>query len=81
VDKVIFLNVSDKEALWRLSGRLDNREDETLAAIRKRIEMFHEWTLPVLEYYKKQRQLATIDGEQEVKQVFQDIMRALKLKK
>jgi adenylate kinase len=81
VDKIVFLKVSDKEALWRLSGRLDNREDETLAAIRKRIEMFHKWTLPVLKYYKKQHKLATINGEQEVEQVFQDIMRDLKLKK
>jgi adenylate kinase len=81
VDKVIFLNVSDKEALWRLSGRLDNREDETLAAIRKRIEMFHEWTLPVLDYYRQQKKLITINGEQEVKKVFQDILHALQLKK
>jgi adenylate kinase family enzyme len=38
INKVIYLKVSDKEALWRLSGRDDNREDDTLKAIRKRID-------------------------------------------
>src|SRR3989344_3247827 len=41
IDKVIYLRVSDKEALWRLSYRNDMvREDETLSAIRKRIDLF-----------------------------------------
>ena len=73
MDVVIFLDVTDKEALWRISGRLDNREDETLLAIRKRIELFHEWTLPVLSYYEAQGKLIRIDGEQEVVKVFDDI--------
>src|SRR4029077_12977198 len=30
IDKVVYLKVSDKEALWRLSLRNDEREDETL---------------------------------------------------
>src|SRR5205085_4865653 len=38
VDAVVYLHVTDKEALWRLSYRNDTtREDETLAGIRKRI--------------------------------------------
>ena len=53
IDKVIYLKVSDREALWRLSYRKDEREDETLHALRKRIELFHELTAPVIEYYRK----------------------------
>ena len=74
VDIVIFLDVTDKEALWRISGRIDNREDETLLAIRRRIELFHEWTVPVLSYYKEQGKLIKIDGEQEVVKVFDDVV-------
>src|SRR3989338_5277897 len=38
VDKVIYLEISDKDALWRLSYRHeDGREDENLEALRKRI--------------------------------------------
>src|SRR3989338_1787964 len=53
-NKVAYLKVSDKEALWRLSYRNgDSREDETLSAIRRRIELFHELTEPVLGYYRE----------------------------
>ena len=65
VDKVIYLRVSDKEALWRLSYRngsnSEEREDETLAAIRRRIELFHKLTKPVLDHYKKRRILGGFD--------------------
>ena len=74
---MIFLDVADKEALWRISGRHDNREDETVVAIRRRIDLFHEWTLPVLGYYESQNKLVRIDGEQEVVKVFDDICKSL----
>ncbi len=80
VDKVFYIKVSDKEALWRISGRNDVREDETLQAIRKRIGLFHEHTEPVVEYYRTQNKLIDIDGEQTVEQVFAQIMSHLETK-
>jgi adenylate kinase len=77
VDKVIFLNVSDKEALWRISGRMSDREDETLHAIRKRIELFHSETEPVIEYYRQQGKLLEVDGEQDVDDVYRQILEGL----
>ena len=77
-EKVIFIDVSDREALWRISGRVSDREDETLQAIRKRIELFHEKTMPVLEYYKSKGKMVHVNGEQDVESVFKDIMAALK---
>lgn len=78
IDKVIYLEVSDKEALWRLSYRTNDngevREDETLAAIRKRIELFHKFTEPVLDYYKEKRKLVRIDGEQSIEKIHKEIM-------
>lgn len=81
VNVVIFLKVSDKEAVWRLSGRLEDgvREDNTLKAIRKRIELFHQHTRPVVEYYRKNDLLVEIDGEKEVKEIYKDIQQILKL--
>jgi adenylate kinase len=78
VDKVIYLEVSDKEALWRISGRVSDREDETLMAIRKRIELFHQETKPVVQYYKQQGKLLLVDGEQSIDQVFKSILKGLK---
>lgn len=73
IDRVICLDVSRGEALWRISGRTQEREDETLQAIRKRIEMFFEFTMPVVEYYEKIGKLIKINGELPVEGVFEAI--------
>ncbi|MDR0462740.1 MAG: nucleoside monophosphate kinase [Pseudomonadales bacterium] len=77
VEKVILLEVSDREALWRIADRNSDREDETLAAIKHRIKLFHEHTTPVIEYYDSLGKLARINGEQDVDAVFQDTLKAL----
>ena len=77
INKVIYLRVSDKEALWRLSGRDDNREDDTLKAIRKRIEVFHIFTEPVLEFYKNKGILLEIDGEETIGEIHEEILSKL----
>lgn len=75
IDHVIFLNVSDREALWRLSYRNgEAREDETLPAIRRRIELFYQVTKPVLEYYRKKRLLREINGEKSIEEIHKEIM-------
>jgi adenylate kinase len=74
IDKVVYLKVSDKEALWRLSGRDDNREDNTLSAIRKRINLFHKFSEPVLDYYREQKILIEIDGEKSVQDIHKEII-------
>lgn len=81
IRNVFYLKISDKEALWRISGRTDEvREDETLLAIRKRIDSFHKFTEPVLEYYHKKGLLTEINGEQSIEDIHREIMRSLKKK-
>lgn len=74
ITKIIYLKVSDKEALWRLAGRNDNREDETLQAIKKRIELFHKFTEPVINYYKQKGILLEIDGEEAIEDINKKIL-------
>ena len=82
IDKVVYLEVSDKEALWRLSYRNgengEKREDDTLSAIRKRIELFHKFTEPVLDHYRKSRKLVTINGEDPIEKIHKEIMKQIK---
>ena len=79
IDQVFYLKISDKEALWRISGRDgEAREDETLMAVRKRIELFHTHTEPVLEYYRKKGLLVEVDGERNVEAIHVDIVSHLK---
>lgn len=78
VDKVIYLNIPDKEALWRLVHRNDrSREDETLPALKKRIELFHHFTRPVINYYKEQGKLVEIDATQSMEEVNEEILKSL----
>lgn len=81
INDVVYLKISDQEALWRLSYReedgAEDRDDETLAAVRKRIELFHKHTEPVLDHYHKKRLLIEVDGEQSVEDVHKEIVKKL----
>ena len=77
VDKVILVDISDKEALWRLAYRDDDRDDNKIQAIRKRIEMFNKHTKPVLNYYEKQGKLVSVDGTKKIKIVNDEILKSL----
>ena len=78
VDKVIYLEVPDKEAIYRLVYRNSQlRGDETIPATKKRIELFKKFTLPVLEYYRKLKKLIEIDGLQSIEIVNREILKSL----
>lgn len=80
IDYVLYLNVSDKEILWRLAYRdKQDREDDTLLAIRKRIEVFHKFTEPVLAYYRRKGMLIEVNGEQSIEDIHKEIKKKLKL--
>src|SRR3989344_6904148 len=76
IDKVIYLKVSDEEALKRLSFRNgEGRADENPKAVAKRIESFHKFTEPVLDYYQKKGILIEVDGEKTIEQIHSEILR------
>lgn len=78
VDKVIYIEIPDKDALWRLVHRNDTaREDESLPALKKRIELFHKFTRPVIDYYEKKEKLLIVDGMKSVKEVNDEILKSL----
>lgn len=74
IDLVFYLKVSDKEALWRLAGRDDHREDETLKAIKERIKLFHEFTEPVIDYYREKGILHDVDGEKTIEEINKELI-------
>ncbi len=76
VDKVIYLDISQKEAIWRLFHRDDNtRSDETLPALKKRIALFYKYTEPVIEFYRKENKLIDIDGTMKIEEVNEEILK------
>jgi adenylate kinase len=77
IDKVFYIKISDKETLWRIFGRQEVREDETMLAIRRRIDLFHKFTEPVVEYYRHKGILVEINGEQSIEAITKEILTAL----
>ena len=77
VDNVILIGINDKEALWRLAYRDEQRDDDKIQAVTKRIEIFHKFTEPVLDYYRKAGKLIEIDGTKKIKEVNKEILKYL----
>mgnify|MGYP001180842820 FL=1 len=58
----------------RCGGKLVQRDDDKPEAIKKRLEIYHKDTEPILEHYD----CVKINGEQSVEDVSKDILKVLK---
>lgn len=56
---------------------LYQRADDTGEAIQTRLDIFFNETIHLLDYYSKQRKLITVNGKQEIEQVYNDILKAI----
>ena len=57
---------------------LVQRADDTIETAGSRLKVYDDSTAPVLAYYKKQNLLKTVNGDQAVDKVFEDIKAILK---
>lgn len=104
--KIILVNISEKESIWRLTkrrickdcgkiipyvgefrklekcdkcgGKFFTRTDDAIGGVKERLRWFKTDVVPVINGYKKQGRLIEINGEQSIKDVFKDILKALK---
>ncbi len=80
---VLFLAVPDEVAAARLaersvtSGRVDDASPEV---IRHRLEVFHEQTVPLLDFYRDRGVLVTVDATPPPDRVAADVVAALDAK-
>jgi adenylate kinase len=58
-------------------GELIGRQDDNPDAIKNRLDFFDSEVKEVLDYYKKDNRLITINGEQPIEKVFKDILSAI----
>ena len=75
VDGVIELAVPREELVRRMTAR--RRADDNPEIFSKRIVSFEQQTAPLLEYYRRQKKLATIDGMGAADEIFQRIVGSL----
>ncbi len=71
-------NPPKKEGICdKCNSRLYQRDDDKEEVVVKRIETYKKETKPLIDYYKKQRILKTINGNLSIHDVFDEICRIL----
>lgn len=71
VDAVIYLEVDSDAVVERLSKR--GRADDTPETVRKRIEVYEEQTMPVLDFYELRYDVHRVDGSKSIEEVSEEI--------
>lgn len=56
---------------------LIQRDDDTEETVKKRIEVYFDQTSPLIDYYRAQGLLLNVNGAQDIKKVFTDIVEGL----
>jgi adenylate kinase len=74
IDLVIELKVDDKVLIDRVKTRIAQsggvaRADDTPETLQNRLAVYYQNTAPLLEYYKRQGKLVTVDGMAPIEQV------------
>lgn len=62
----------------KCGAKVYQREDDKPKAIKRRLRAYHKETMPSVSYFKELGLLVNINGEQPIKKVFQDILKAIK---
>ena len=75
VTAVVYINVPDDRALERLLAR--GRADDTGETARYRLQVYHEDTAPLIDYYRQAGVLIEVDGSEGVDPVAQRVWTAL----
>ena len=60
--------------------KLIKRKDDSSEGIKSRMNEFRKYVLPVLKYFRKEKLLRSVDGEQSITNVHKDISKILMLK-
>jgi adenylate kinase len=76
---VLDFELPEDVAVQRLLGRatVEGRSDDTLDKIRHRLDVYHEKTEPLIEYYRSRGLLVPIDAGRPVEEVFSQVQQVL----
>ncbi len=75
LDWAIYLQVPEAVMVSRSLGR--SLPDDQPEIVQRRVEIFYDRTVPILEYYDRRRRLLTINGDQPPELVSQNILTLL----
>lgn len=73
----VFVEAPDEIVVERIAGRNEGRDDDNAATVRRRLEVFHRSTAPVIAYYETSGLLHRIDAARPIGEVYADAQRLL----
>lgn len=74
----IVYNPTKVENICDVCGeKLILRDDDKPETVKKRLNVYHEQTQPLIDYYQTQGILRTVDGTKDMDEVFADILKVL----
>lgn len=75
VELVISIEVPEDELIHRVieRGKDSGRADDTAEVMHNRLLIYQSQTRPVIDYYKKNKRLFTIDGQNPIEEVYTEI--------
>ena len=77
LDAVILIDVPDDVVVERISGRVQDRDDDSPETVKERLRVYHSETEPLVEYYTDRGLLQRVDGEGDADAVHAKIRAAL----
>ena len=82
IDTVVELKVDDEALVGRMETRIRQnpgaaRADDNPETLRNRLAVYHKQTAPLLDYYRRQGKLRTVDGMAPIADVAAAILSAL----
>lgn len=79
VNAVVGLEVDEDELVKRMlqRGKECGRADDNIDTIRERLNVYHQRTAPLRDYYKKRGKYLAVDGNGSVDDIFKSIESAL----
>lgn len=77
VDAFVVLVVPEEEIIRRVLSRGEGRTDDTEEKVKHRLEVYHNETEPVKNYYEQKGLVQEIDGIGSIEEIFQRIKKAV----
>jgi adenylate kinase len=79
LDAILFFDLPDEVGFERMLKRAqdENRPDDTPEVIRRRLEIYHQETEPVVEHYRATGNLVPLHADRSIEEVYREIVDAL----
>ncbi|MDL2289907.1 adenylate kinase [Paludibacteraceae bacterium OttesenSCG-928-F17] len=73
------LAVNEDELIERLvkRGKTSGRSDDNIDTIKERLDVYHEKTKPLNDYYKEQKKYTVVDGTGDIDEIFERITKSI----